>query len=158
MESFLTLDIIRGFRQATRGPDTGAFHHPLFRRDDPALCSGMVCQRSRDRKDSEPILNHQRPQSLQVKQNSLAGVGNLSTEDSFNGSSTAVSVSDGDRSETSSDSATSNGSSHSKLLPGISSDGAFVSKVLQDRDEQERAKAARSLLYQSYIDAVSRSK
>lgn len=36
-----------GFRQATRGPDTGAFHHPLFRRDEPERCLEMVCQKSR---------------------------------------------------------------------------------------------------------------
>ena len=36
-----------GFRQASRGPDTGAFHHPLFRRDQIRLCLDMVCQRSR---------------------------------------------------------------------------------------------------------------
>ncbi|VEU36875.1 unnamed protein product [Pseudo-nitzschia multistriata] len=38
-----------GFRQATRGADTGAFHHPFFRRDQPELCAKMVCQKSRDR-------------------------------------------------------------------------------------------------------------
>ena len=42
----------RGFRQVTRGPDTGAFHHPLFQRDAPHLCLQMVCQRSRDRRSS----------------------------------------------------------------------------------------------------------
>mmetsp|Transcript_24093 Transcript_24093/g.35695 ORF Transcript_24093/g.35695 Transcript_24093/m.35695 type:complete len:316 (-) Transcript_24093:248-1195(-) len=36
-----------GFRQATRGPDTGAFHHPFFKRDEPKLCLDMVCQKSR---------------------------------------------------------------------------------------------------------------
>lgn len=36
-----------GFRQATRGPDTGAFHHPFFRRDEPDLCLDMTCQKSR---------------------------------------------------------------------------------------------------------------
>jgi len=41
-----------GFRQATRGPDTGAFHHPLFRRDQPQLCLDMVCQKSRKRSSS----------------------------------------------------------------------------------------------------------
>lgn len=41
-----------GFRQVTRGPDTGAFHHPLFRRDEPELCLQLVCQRSRDRRSS----------------------------------------------------------------------------------------------------------
>jgi hypothetical protein len=42
----------RGFRQATRGADTGAFHHPHFRRDQPELCLQMVCQKSRDRQAS----------------------------------------------------------------------------------------------------------
>ena len=40
--------IIRGFRQVTRGPETGAFHHELFRRDQPELCLQMFCQRSRN--------------------------------------------------------------------------------------------------------------
>ena len=45
---FAMISTQRGFRQATRGPDTGAFHHPLFRRDQPHLCLDMVCQRSRN--------------------------------------------------------------------------------------------------------------
>lgn len=36
-----------GFRQISRGPDAGAFHHPLFQRDKPQLCLEMVCQKSR---------------------------------------------------------------------------------------------------------------
>lgn len=36
-----------GFRQISRGPDAGAFCHELFQRDDPAMCRGMVCQKSR---------------------------------------------------------------------------------------------------------------
>jgi len=42
-----------GFRQTTRGPDTGAFHHPLFRRDDVRLCLDMVCQKSRKRNSTK---------------------------------------------------------------------------------------------------------
>jgi Heat shock transcription factor len=42
-----------GFRQVTRGPDSGAFHHKLFCRDQPELCLQMICQRSRRRKDTE---------------------------------------------------------------------------------------------------------
>lgn len=42
-----------GFRQATRGADTGAFHHPLFQRDSPDLCLEMVCQKSRKSKGSK---------------------------------------------------------------------------------------------------------
>lgn len=40
-----------GFRQVTRGPDAGAFHHKLFCRDEPGLCLQMICQRSRRHKD-----------------------------------------------------------------------------------------------------------
>ena len=36
-----------GFRQVSHGPNAGEFHHELFRRDNPELCRGMVCQRSR---------------------------------------------------------------------------------------------------------------
>jgi hypothetical protein len=36
-----------GFRQISRGPDAGAFHHPLFQRENPNLCLEMVCQKSR---------------------------------------------------------------------------------------------------------------
>jgi len=39
-----------GFRQITRGQESGAFHHKFFTRDDPDLCLKMVCQRSRRRK------------------------------------------------------------------------------------------------------------
>ena len=42
-----------GFRQVTRGPDAGAFHHKFFRRDEPSLCLQMICQRSRRRKGDE---------------------------------------------------------------------------------------------------------
>jgi len=41
-----------GFRQISRGPDSGAFCHDLFQRDDPELCRGMVCQKSRKSKNS----------------------------------------------------------------------------------------------------------
>ena len=36
-----------GFRQVTKGPDVGAFHHKFFRRFEPELCLRMVCQKSR---------------------------------------------------------------------------------------------------------------
>lgn len=36
-----------GFRQISRGADAGAFCHELFKRDEPELCRGMVCQKSR---------------------------------------------------------------------------------------------------------------
>ena len=42
-----------GFRQVTRGPDSGAFHHKYFIREEPELCHKMVCQRSKRRKGSD---------------------------------------------------------------------------------------------------------
>ena len=47
-----------GFRQVTRGPDAGAFHHHLFIRDEPNVCLQMVCQRSRRRKDDGKYPGH----------------------------------------------------------------------------------------------------
>lgn len=47
-----------GFRQVTRGPDAGAFHHHLFIRDEPSVCLQMVCQRSRRRKDDGKYPGH----------------------------------------------------------------------------------------------------
>ena len=51
-----------GFRQISRGPDAGAFHHPLFQRDKPQLCLEMVCQKSRRPSSSKlkgsPELGH----------------------------------------------------------------------------------------------------
>ena len=44
-----------GFKQISRGPDAGAFYHELFKRDDPELCRGMVCQKSR--KSRNPTKN-----------------------------------------------------------------------------------------------------
>lgn len=46
-----------GFRQISRGPDSGAFCHDLFQRDDPELCRGMVCQKSRKLKNSDDLMS-----------------------------------------------------------------------------------------------------
>lgn len=35
-----------GFKQIMKGPDAGAFHNKLFRRDSPELCKGMECQKA----------------------------------------------------------------------------------------------------------------
>ena len=35
-----------GFHQIRKGADTGAFHHPLFKRDDPSLCLQMDCEKA----------------------------------------------------------------------------------------------------------------
>ena len=46
-----------GFRQASRGPEAGAFCHDLFQRDAPELCRGMVCQKSRKSKCKLPNIS-----------------------------------------------------------------------------------------------------
>lgn len=38
-----------GFRQISSGPNSGAFYHELFTRDDVEACKGMVCAKSRKR-------------------------------------------------------------------------------------------------------------
>lgn len=55
-----------GFRQATRGADSGAFHHPFFLREQPELCMKMVCQKSRDRQQGP-----QKHRSLPPKKRSI---------------------------------------------------------------------------------------
>lgn len=44
-----------GFRQISHGPDSGAFYHELFKRDDPEACRGMVCAKSRKSKDAKSV-------------------------------------------------------------------------------------------------------
>jgi hypothetical protein len=63
---FICLHRYRGFRQATRGPDTGAFHHPLFRRDEPLLCLNMVCQKLRENKTSASSKRNNNEKTLAV--------------------------------------------------------------------------------------------
>ena len=46
-----------GFRQVTRGPDSGAFHHKFFNREEPDNCLKMVCQRSKRRKGDKSSIN-----------------------------------------------------------------------------------------------------
>uniref|UniRef100_A0A7S4VFJ7 HSF-type DNA-binding domain-containing protein n=2 Tax=Ditylum brightwellii TaxID=49249 RepID=A0A7S4VFJ7_9STRA len=39
-----------GFRKVNKGPDGGAFYHPLFRRDNPGLCIHMRCEKKKKRR------------------------------------------------------------------------------------------------------------
>uniref|UniRef100_A0A7S2HHP5 HSF-type DNA-binding domain-containing protein n=1 Tax=Helicotheca tamesis TaxID=374047 RepID=A0A7S2HHP5_9STRA len=43
-ESFIRKLNRWGFRRIIRGPDSGAFYHPLFRRDKPELCVEITCK------------------------------------------------------------------------------------------------------------------
>ena len=172
----------RGFRQATRGPDTGAFHHPLFRRDQPELCLQMACQKSRERKE-------QSRRSLPPKKRSVSDGVNKPVGESANTGSVpqfappvhrtharapSVSADDGSVASAENSTATSTttsdgadqphmsiGSSASKevttILPFISNDAAFVADALRQRDAEEVVRAAKAMLYEAFINA-SRSR
>ena len=166
----------RGFRQATRGPDTGAFHHPLFRRDKPELADGMVCQRSRDRKPEAKCVTpaaaaaksrasaaSKTPPRRQVDRAPPATL----TADGLDGASPAsaalascaASVTDDSRSEDSCLSDTSPHTSNCARIPrGITTDKAVVAMSLQKRDEMERLRVAKAMLYESFIQALGTTK
>ena len=65
-----------GFRQISRGPDAGAFCHDLFQRDDPSLCRGMICQKSR--KLSSNSSRSSGDDMMSVSSGSTMGTGNCS--------------------------------------------------------------------------------
>ena len=155
---FAMISTQRGFRQATRGPDTGAFHHPLFRRDQPHLCLDMVCQRSRN--SSKQPKNKQMSGNLSIApltkeslDTILPSAASQQTQPP-NSRVATVSVSDDTGS---SDTGTAE-SSHVARAPtikhGISSDKGFVQKVLKDHEEMERLRIAKVMLYRAYVEAL----
>lgn len=143
----------RGFRQATRGPYIGAFHHPLFCRDQPTLCLDMVCQRSRN--SSKQAKAKQAGGNLKIAPLTKEFLDSILPAQSQNlqtdGKVATVSVSD----ETGS---RSNVSAVSLNLPtikqGISSDKEFVQRVLKDHEEMERLLIAKVMLYCAYVEAL----
>lgn len=91
-----------GFRQISRGPDAGAFCHELFQRDDPELCRGMVCQKSRK---SKQAVSESRNSDIPSDLISLSSVSTKSTSasgDKVINCSAAVTVSTAGRSTSSS--------------------------------------------------------
>jgi len=150
-----------GFRQATRGPDTGAFHHPLFRRDQPELCAQMVCQKSRER---QPVRR-----GLPLKKRS----GRPLVPNVVSDSSHATTVSADDGSTCSNENSASSSADseppqrchpplsiisgimkdYSGPLPIISNDSEFVASTLLERDRTEVLKAAKAMLYEAYLNA-----
>jgi hypothetical protein len=175
----------RGFRQATKGPDTGAFHHNFFTRDQPELCLKMVCQKSRDRQT--------RPRrSLPPKKRVITSTSITSTSENDEAtisqtlgsrisslhcmqSSSTVNVSSDERSQASQSHSSSVSQSNdstprtpatvlvpskesSSAIPYISNDLAFVRETLQQRDKVEVLRAAKAMLYESYMKALVVSK
>lgn len=71
-----------GFRQIARGPDAGAFHHHLFRRDMPQLCDGMECQKSRKSQSSASSANA-KPSSAKEKRSCPASTAKALPQDTY---------------------------------------------------------------------------
>ncbi|CAJ1952404.1 unnamed protein product [Cylindrotheca closterium] len=161
-----------GFRQATKGPDSGAFHHPLFRRDNPELCLQMECKKTKERqmvrKRSLPPKKRgiiERPTSGHPDQNEtsidhVVPSSPLVTADdrsvvSFGGSTTTCSsISNRERTGVPPSSILSSATETKRVTPSISNDAAFVAKVLLQRDQNEILLASRMMLMNAYIQAL----
>jgi hypothetical protein len=49
------LFLFREFIRVTRGPEVGAYYHPLFQKDEPEMCRKMSCMASKSRQSIEPM-------------------------------------------------------------------------------------------------------
>lgn len=187
---FCFLENNRGFRQATRGADTGAFHHPLFQRDQPDLCLDMVCQRSRDRKSSPQHQQAVSPQTQPAPQrskgplkkrcppqqgaNQVASLLTKEALDTMCESQTdsgitvnrrvhvsVVSVEDS-ASENNSCSDGENSPSFKKILTQqqsprtstVTAEASVVQLALLQRDEMERMRLAKAMLFHAYMNVL----
>eukprot|EP00545_Synedropsis_sp_CCMP1620_P001221 CAMPEP_0119021842 /NCGR_PEP_ID=MMETSP1176-20130426/26816_1 /TAXON_ID=265551 /ORGANISM="Synedropsis recta cf, Strain CCMP1620" /LENGTH=292 /DNA_ID=CAMNT_0006976541 /DNA_START=31 /DNA_END=909 /DNA_ORIENTATION=+ len=151
-----------GFRQATRGPDTGAFHHPLFRRAQSELCLDMVCQKSRKRGATKgtknktttdvtseaPSTGSQHASSSRLTKETLA---TLPAESLNHMQTKTVSLSSGDDSLSS---PRSSAPTKAPLSPWVPSDPKLVAATLRAREEQEKLTVAKSMLYEAYLSAL----
>jgi hypothetical protein len=155
---------IRGFRQATRGPDTGAFHHELFRRDQPEVCLEMVCQKSREKQAPRRTLPEKKGlnSTARISDNRVVSdSSNASSVSSDEGSSVSSGIQDNEdphhnRPPTSVMSGTAN--EFEAPLPFISNDVKFVADTLLERDRNEVLNAARAMLYNAYLKATDEFK
>jgi DNA replication protein DnaD len=179
---YMYLFLGRGFRQATRGPDTGAFHHPLFRRDKPELCVEMVCQRSRsnikvDRETTGGLLVKKRRVSTLTKESLEAMNQEQVTDFSATPSLTTaevktVTVSEDSRSLRSSISRGSPPVSESETTPTIfqkqsplpvmllgggcvTNNAKLIQSAIAKRNEEERMRVAKVMLYNSFLQAMN---
>ncbi len=147
----------RGFRQATRGPDTGAFHHELFRRDEPELCLQMVCHRTKsgDRHSKKIKSNKEPPKKsyLRLTKDSLDEVAQR-YGDSHGNKAATVSVSEDTQSKSSADNNSEMAGKYDVSHQHISIDRKVVDDALQRRDELERLNANRVMLFEAYLKAL----
>ena len=157
-----------GFRQATRGSDTGAFFHPLFRKDKPELCLEMVCQKSRKTANTSGKCNSKNKKkktslpSLVHALFSEKGLQLLPTSQSCNEVRATTSLNSDVNSVTpqcpsSPVSPSSMYTMHLPILPLshlVPNDPQLVAKALRERDEAEKLKIAKTMLFQAYLNAL----
>ena len=116
---------LRGFRPFTRESDIRAFYHPLFRRNRRDLCAKMVCDNSGHQGDEE-IGASERP--MQRPNNS-----HVDTVSSLPGGSIVMAA---------------------MITPEISNDESLREAALHKRDEIERSRAYKAMLYEAYCRAL----
>jgi hypothetical protein len=132
----------------------------------------MVCQRSRDRKPeakkgganrgpATPQAARKAPPPGSAEQGPATPLGVLDspegtmTPTSFSQANCAASVTDESRSEDSlSDGSPYASSCCGRIPKGITTDKAVVALSLQKRDEMERLRVAKAMLYESFIQAL----
>ena len=180
----------------TRGPETGAFHHELFRRDQPELCLQMFCQRSRNsggpknntpreskiRKSTSstssnsPLKNRRvsllTKESLEVmnqeQEMSTGFVTNLQTMATIHKPNTVSedsqsmrsSMSSGGKSpsievSTSSSLFPNNNGASGLLNSSITNNPVLVQRAISNRNEEERMRLAKIMLYNSFLQAMN---
>ena len=174
-----------GFRQETRGPDTGAFYHPLFRRDQPNWCQHMICQKPRKRpskitQDEGMITEICTTSSLPPKEHKIQTIKHdpLTCErnrlNEYRSVCNASAVS-GDDQSISSSSTSSVAASPSPIISSLNfpsysppvltftptmphvivNDSKLVESSLKARDEMERLSIAKSMLYDAYMKTLN---
>ena len=150
----------------------------MFRRDRPEACLDMVCQRSRDRKGeahkkshkSLPLkkrmseeyapLTKESLDSMLPNQSHLGEARTVSVDDNRSVASTANSASTGALNGSQATAATPQASAtvaSSTTQSRFCTNSDIVKKALRRRDEEERLKVAKAMLYQSFLKAVNGS-
>ena len=180
----------------TRGPETGAFHHELFRRDQPELCLQMFCQRSRssvvsgsakktpkESKSRKATTSSNSPlkkrrvslltkESLEVMNQeqtiSTGFVTNMQTVASIHKPITVSEDSQSMRSSVSGGKSPSSDTSSSispnnnnynvsglLLNSSITNNPVLVQRAITKRNEEERMRLAKVMLYNSFLQAMN---
>lgn len=188
--------ISRGFRQVTRGPETGAFHHPLFRRHQPELCVDMFCQRNSKKtqpntkpkvakikatvdrskssrkkkrsvssltKESLEMMNQEQLQQQHKNASFVIQTSNLQTVDTLSGNNKHIAaVSEDSQSLRSSTSGGGNSgnttmmtTSETSVSSKITNNPRVVQRAITKRNEEERMRLAKIMLYNSFLQAMN---